>query len=917
MAEDEALREALLELQLLREREAKSLRETRNLLECLEAYSSAATPSEALKSIFHSLRKYAEADLSFIGQIRENGTFRVAASDELSIKNLTIVPPFDLSKRRRDILNLKLLGSWKGEFDMDRFSALQSIPLNSEGQHYALLVLKEKLPPFRKGSITLVERLAGLALRALQGSEIADENKLLAAVIHGSSSGFAIADATVPDRPLIYVNKAFEGISGYPADEALGSNCRFLTAEPENSPERVRLREAVSQNAAGRFLLRNQRKDGTIFWNELTLFPVEGEKGEIKSLVATQNDVSQRVEAAAERDRTRAQMDKALTATEDAFLVLAAGNVVEFANDAAREVFPSASINWRPGSTFEDNWEKYVEACEDMPGRISSIVATPDLGGLAKLPTGREIDLPDGRTVLARGSEVSDGGIVLYATDVTPMKSAQRLLSQRLAAIEATQDGIATTDEQGRLTYLNSAAAALLGFPNSNHALGTLWYKRYEMGKNLKGHLAFSAILDRTIEEGERTHEVTGTVLEAGGSVIVFRDITERLGLETREADLRSGLQQLQRQQAMGQLTAGIAHDFNNLLSAINGSAVLIGLEENLTEGLKAHVNRISSAGTQAARLVNRLLDVGENSESAGVFDFASVYNDIPSLIAPSVPADIELRFDAIDENSALKGDPGSLSQVIVNLILNARDAIGDGGGTISLEAYRTDQKPKLQFQVGELISSEKYLRIDVHDTGSGLDETTIANVFEPYFSTKGRHGTGLGLAMVSIEVQAIGGAVGISSELGVGTTVSIIWPLSEFDSTKADKANLGDHDLSGLMLIVVDDDPEVAAVAAKYLEAQGAEVSVCNDPRDAIDAVEEDPLIWSAVITDYDMPEMNGGDVAERIKRTNPSLPVVLVTALARRLSDPRINDGTIDKVMAKPIDVSHLSSVISDFRK
>lgn len=917
MAEDERLREALLELQLLREREAKSLRETRNLLECLEAYSRATTPGEALSSIFVSLRNTIGADLSLLGEVSGDRTFTVSASDNRQLIGLRLEPPYDLAARARDVLDLQLLGAWNGEFDMSEFTSLQSVPLSSGGTFHALVVLKKARHSFEKGSIQLVERLAGLALRALQGSEIADENKLLAAAIHGSSSGFAIADATKAERPLIYVNEAFERISGYTASEVLGINCRFLTAEAEDSEERSRLRETVARNGAGQFLIKNRRKDGTLFWNELTLFPVAGETGEVRSLVATQNDVSQRVEAAAERDRTRAQMAKALTATGDAFLVLTEEQRVAFSNDATRDIFPSGDLNWAPGTTFRDNWEAYIKASRDMPGRITSLLARPDLLGLAQLPNGREIDLPDGRTILIRASDLADGGIVLSATDVTPMKSAQRLLSQRLAAIEATQDGIATTDDRGRLTYLNSAAATLLGFGASTLGLGKAWYDRYDDGERLRGHLAFASTLTRRVGTGERTHEVTGTILESGGSVIVFRDITERLAYETREADLKAGLQQLQRQEATGQLTAGIAHDFNNLLSAINGSATLIGLEESLTDSLKAHVDRISTAGTQAARLVNRLLDIGASSDGGGAFGFGSVFADIPALIAPSLPSNIAFTVARQDDGFALKGDPGALSQVIVNLVLNARDAIGDADGTIAVETSWTEKRSAPDVQAGELLSSQTYLRLDVRDTGSGIKPEQLETVFEPYFSTKGRRGTGLGLAMVSIQVQAIGGAVGISSEIGKGTTVSVFWPLANTEVGNETNAVPSAHDLTGQTIIVVDDDADVAAVAAKYLEAQGAEVAVCNDPRDAVEAIEDDPTAWSAVITDYDMPDMTGGDVAERVKRINQDIPVLLVTALARRLSDPRINDGTIDVVLAKPTDLKHLTSVISEYHQ
>lgn len=917
MAEDERLREALLELQLLRKREAQSLDETRKLLECLEAYSGAATPGEALSSIFVSLRNTIGADISLLCEIDDTSTLVILASDDPSLSGIRVIPPFDLAERPRSLVDLSLLGPWKGDFDAARYRCLQAVPVLSNGATYALLALKEHPPAFEKNSLRLVERLAGLALRAWQGSKIAGENKLLAAAIHGSSSGFAIADATADERPLIYVNEAFEQISGYTSDEVLGENCRFLSAEAEESEERVRLRQAVAENAPGQFLLRNRKKDGTLFWNELTLFPVENEAGVVVSLVATQNDVTPRIEAAAERDRTRAQMARALTATEDAYLVLEEGELMAFANDATRDVFPAPGRDWAPGSIFSENWSAYLEGSQDLPGRITALLAEPDLQGLSDLPRGREIDLPDGRTVLVRASAMQDGGMVMSATDVTPMKAAQHLLAQRLAAIEAAEDGIAITDDTGRLTYLNGAASAMLGFRSSTQGLGKMWYAQYAGTERRDRQRAFKETLERVEDGRTKTHDVTATELESGGFVLQFRDITDRLAYETREAELKAGIQQLQRQEATAQLTAGIAHDFNNLLSAINGSATLIGLEEDLTEGLKPHVDRIATAGNQAARLVNRLLDVGARNDKQGVFDLVSTLSDIPSLVGPSLPDHITLEMASGGEAIAVKGNPGELGQVIVNLVLNARDAIGDTSGRIEVSTEHATNRLDEKFAVGELLSSQAYVRIDVTDTGVGIPADRLDTVFEPYFSTKGHKGTGLGLAMVSLQVQGVGGAIGIASTEGHGTTISVYWPIAELQSRDDPGAPSGAHDLSGQTIIVVDDDADVATVAAKYLEAQGAEVAVSIDPRDAIEAIEEDPEAWSAVITDYDMPEMTGGELAERVKGTRPDIPVILVTALARRLTDPRINDGTIDAVLPKPTNLNHLSSLLSDYHR
>ena len=409
------------------------------------------------------------------------------------------------------------------------------------------------------------------------------------------------------------------------------------------------------------------------------------------------------------------------------------------------------------------------------------------------------------------------------------------------------------------------------------------------------------------------------TTLQEPGSIVAASfcsSATSRSVWPSRRGRLNSGLQQLQRQEATAQLTAGIAHDFNNLLSAINGSATLIGLEENLTDGLTAHVDRISSAGNQAARLVNRLLDIGAQGDGKGAFDLGSALVDIPELLLPSLPENITFEVSGPDEQVTLKGDVGDLSQVIVNLALNARDAIAPHVGTITLSADRIRDRSTATIQEGELLSSEHYVRIDVSDTGSGISADNLDRIFQPYVSTKGHKGTGLGLAMVSIQTQNVGGAVGNRSSEGEGTTVSIFWPIASAGTRADTDVSSSAHDLSGQTIIVVDDDGDVATVAANYLEAQGAEVAISIDPQDALEAVRDDPDAWSAVITDYDMPQMTGGDLAEKVREASPTMPIILVTALARRLSDPRINDGTIDAVLPKPTDLNQLSSLIFEYR-
>ena len=918
MSEDERLREALLELQLLREREARSLQETRTLLHCVEAFSAAPSPEDALRSIFTSLSNKIGADRTALCSISPDGSARVLASDDQGWVGCHLVPPRDLSDRPRNLMDHTRLGHWDGDLNLDDYGAMLVAPFpGPEGTSYLLISLRKRPDTFPKEHLNLVTRLSGLAVQALISGRIATENTLLAATIQGSSSGFAIADATGPDRPLVYVNPAFEALSGYSAEDVIGLNCRFLSAEPEDAPERVRLRETVASGGTGRFLLRNRRKSGELFWNDLTLFPVHDANGALRNLVATQNDVTERIEAERERDRIRTRMEQSLAATEEAFLILEEGETVIFANAALRACFPAHPTDWAVGTGFAENWGAYLENCRDMPGRITRLLAVPDLSGLAALPAGREITLPDGRSVLVRAAALGDGGLVITATDVTPMKTAQTLLQQRLAAIEAAHDGIAIVDDDGRLTYLNGAAARMLGYASSVSALGRKWVAHYPDADAPKTRDDHDITLTREAEGRLRTHDITLTPLAEQGSVILIRDVTERIETEEREEELKLALLRSQRQEAVAQLAAGIAHDFNNLLSAISGSAALISMTPGDPSQVAVHADRVASAGSRAARLVNRLLDLGTHDPSRGAFDLRSALSDLRALVSPSLSSGTQLSIELPTETLLLRGDPGEINQAMVNLVLNARDALGDRPGQIEVRAEPVETAGPLALQSGPLPGPAAYVRIAVSDTGPGMTEATAARALEPYFTTKGRRGTGLGLAMVAMQARAAGGGVDIRSTIGEGTTVSVYWPLSTPGRAAPNPAQVTRaRDLKGMTIIIVDDEIEVAEVLQTFLEAHGAETAVCTEPADALEAVEEDPMAWSAVITDYDMPGMTGGDLAERLHSIAPELPVFLVTALARRLSDPRVAEGRIAGVFAKPVDLDHLCERLGEFQ-
>lgn len=913
MANDEALREALLELHILREREAKVLAESRTLIDCLEAYSLAASAGEALASIFVSLAQKFGASLSFLAAPQETGVIEIVAASDQTLLDQVLHLPFDLFERPRNLSDLHVFDDLPEV--LKPFGAAIVVPVRGD---LALMTLRPVGEQFKRTDIDVVQRLAGLAVQAQRDSLLAARNDLLAASISGSSSGFAIADAQRSDRPLLYVNAAFERLSGYTAEEVLGQNCRFLTDEAEEAPERQRLRKAVAENAPGTFLLRNKRKGGERFWNELTLFPVKDAKGVVKNLVATQSDVTDRIKAAEDRDKIRGWMQSALTATDDAFLVLDRDNRIALANRSVAKLFPAGALNWDVGTAFQDNWQEYLTGCEDLPGRVTTLLRQAVLTDLVDRPGGFELHLPDGLTVLVRANSLTDGGMVISATDVTAMKSAQSLLTQRLSAIEAASNGIATADPNGRLTFVNSAGAQLLGFESSTAALGHKWRSRYREEDAELGDGKMTQLKRQNSKDGPVfTHEVSLTDLEAGGSVIVIRDETDRLAREAREDALEADLVRLQRQEAIAQLTAGIAHDFNNLLSIINGSATLAELDAALPDSIKPHIGRILTAGTQASRLISRLLDVGAADDQDSTFDLALVLSDLPQLVRAGLRSGQSFDVSGKLGTRHLRGEANALSQILINLALNARDALDDGPGDIRLEVRNAPESPGIPIVVGELKARTDYVMLSVSDSGSGMTADTAASIFEPYFTTKADKGTGLGLATAALQVRTVGGAIGLTSTPGEGTTFSIFWPLVPDEDQGADAGARLEYDLSGMTVLLVDDDPDVSNVLANFLSLQGAEVAQCQDPRDAIDAIRDDPTAWSVLITDYDMPIMNGGALVAKVRPCAPDLPILVVTALAKRLSDRRLSDHRVDAILSKAAPLSQLAERLAKIRE
>jgi two-component system cell cycle sensor histidine kinase/response regulator CckA len=344
----------------------------------------------------------------------------------------------------------------------------------------------------------------------------------------------------------------------------------------------------------------------------------------------------------------------------------------------------------------------------------------------------------------------------------------------------------------------------------------------------------------------------------------IVRDVTERTHLEAQ-------LRQSQKMEALGQLAGGVAHDVNNLLTVINGWC------EALQDVPREAVSEIAGAAAQAARLTSQLLAFSRKAVVAPtVVDLNRVVADTDRMLQRVLGEDVALEEDFAPEPVPVRVDPGQMSQVLINLAVNARDAMPRGGrlqiGTRT-RALDADAAAVWQVEAGP------YVQLTVRDTGGGIPADVLPHVFEPFFTTKATgRGTGLGLATVHGIVRQAGGAISVESEPGRGTTFTVLLPAAPAAPAADAVVVVPSPDRGSETVLVVEDDPQVRRIIVGMLETRGYHVLASSDERQALATAQSAPHI-DMLVSDVVLPEMSGPEVAERVRSAHPAIGVLFVS--------------------------------------
>lgn len=749
-------------------------------------------------------------------------------------------------------------------------------------------------------------------------------------------NGLVIADAEEPDQPLIYCNPAFTELTGYAADEALGRNCRFLQGPGTDHTSLDALRRSTRQGTSYRGTLRNYRKDGTPFWNDLTVAPVHDASGRLTHFVGILTDVSDQVRAVEALQVSEARFALAMAASPIALSIatLDEGRILDV-NTGFVELtgYPREALLGQ--SVHELGIWVEPEARERLVGALTTTSVVRDMEIRLRTRQGEErvglvaatsIDLHGERCLLAQIQDITTA----KATETALRASEARFRS----LAESAPDCIYVVDVAARdLIYSNRAT--FLGYPMAVLRQPNQLFATVHPDDQAALFLHWSTLTTandsavHVIEYRMQRADGAWEWLENRGAVLEQDDagrpaqlmvsisvITPRKQAEVERQALDRALLETQKLESLGVLAGGIAHDFNNLLVAMLGNAELALLDLSHDHSAYGSVTQIQVACRRAAELTGQLLAYsGRGRFVVGLLDLSALVQEITVLLRASISRAIAVDYALGSNLPLVEGDATQLRQVVMNLVINAAEAIGDRHGLVRIRVLPrgVNAEDLAANLAGTDAVPGPYIALEVTDTGSGMDTATLGKLFEPFFTTKFA-GRGLGMAAVQGIVRAHHGVIHITSVVDAGTTITILLPVATqqpLPPLQLPRVMPVTAAMPQQLVLVIDDEPEVRQVTVRMLERIGYQVVAAGGGNEGLALLEATPAI-AAVLLDLTMPGLSGEATFQRLRQLRPELPIVIVSGYSEHEVRGRLAlMGTVD-VVQKPFTPATLREVL-----
>jgi PAS domain S-box-containing protein len=737
---------------------------------------------------------------------------------------------------------------------------------------------------------TLVERKRGE--EALRESErrFREMANLLPDIVYEADTDFR----------LTYGNRtAFETLGYAPEDLAAGLAIADVVSEEAVARAQAQLEHVARTEEPSIGVYELKRKDGSTVLCEVHSVAVRSRGGELLGYRGVARDTGERQQV---EDFLR-KLETAVTQSIDGICVSGRDGVLEFANPAWARMHGYDSDeslvgkNVRDFHTPEQIERDMLPFNEEMKRKGSH---RAEVGHMRRGGT----TFPTWMTgTYLRDEQGELVGYVGIARDITKRRQAEEALrrsEQRYRMLfETSPDGIAITDLEGHLVDANQAFQNMVG--RELDELRGMTYQ--QLTPEEWQELEAERVVARTRAGGYEVFEkeylrkdgtrfpvsLTGWAItdkhgQPEGLGAFVRDITERKQAEEERERLEAQIQHAQKLRSLGVLAGGIAHDFNNILVGVLGNASLALMQ--LPPGTPAHscIERIETAALRASELSRQMLAYsGKGQFVIEPLHLSRLVEEMSDLLRSSLSKRAELRRQLQRDLPLVEGDATQLRQVVLNLIMNASEALGPDGGAITVQ---TGVQHATRAHLGETYVNDdlpegRYVYLEVSDTGQGMDEETSARIFDPFFSTKSA-GRGLGLGVVLGIVRGHRGAIAVDSTPGEGTSFRVLLPCAEHAQERAR------HPPAALLqpetidrragaILVADDEPGVRDVAQAALEMAGFTVVTAADGQEAVErfAQRADEII--AVLLDMTMPKMSGREAFDQIHHLRPNVPVVL----------------------------------------
>ena len=709
-------------------------------------------------------------------------------------------------------------------------------------------------------------------------------------------------------------NPAAESMFGYTASEIIGKPITLLFP-PDRLQEETAIMARISRAERVRhFETVRVRKDGRLFDVSATISPIKDAEGKIIGVSKIVRDITERKRAelavAESQSRYRALFENMLGGCVYFQVLLEQDRVRDViyrdVNSAFEELTGLKNVVGKKISEVIPGIQETNPELFDLYTRVV-LTGHPEKYELHVKPLGRWFSI----SVYSHERNY----LTVLFENITGRKQAQEQIAEQAALLDKAQDAILVRDLEGKILFWNHGAERMYGWTRQEAVglnIGGLLYTNPKKFEEANG-LAISQgewhgeLQHLTKDRGELTIEARWTLIrDTDGhpkSVLAINtDVTEKKKIEAQ-------FMRAQRMESIGTLASGIAHDLNNILAPIMMSIDILKSDSDSPE-TKQILETIGVSAKRGADIVRQVLTFARGMEGERIeVQPKHLLNDLENIIKDTFPKDIRLQFSIPNDTWTILGDPTQVHQILLNLCVNARDAMPNGGSlTVGVQnSVLDDQYVAMNIQA----KPGRYVNITVTDSGTGMPPAIVDKIFEPFFTTKELNkGTGLGLSTVMAIVKSHEGVINVYSEPGKGTAFNVYLPAMEL-STEARKEQSDQASLprgNGEMILVVDDEASILTITGQTLQAFGYQVLTATDGAHAVAVYAKHEKEISVVLTDMMMPVMDGLAMIHALMRMNPAVKVIAASGLNANGNVAKVSGAGVKHFLTKPYTAATL---------